>query len=768
MLKTKSFLNSKYYVVFKLILFVALFFVTGRAGINGLIKPFVFGTYFALIWCNQNVFLLSISYLFANYLINFSLINLGINLIFCLIFLIIYGVHHKVKKPMKPIHILIYALICCLPNIVFSICCLNESIYFIFIELVFGLLYTYVCLKLFESVCVRGICSKFTALEIICFSVFNVSIFCGINAVNILGAYLVTFFASTALLLVGYVANQLSVLIFGASASLGTLLFNNNPTYFCIIMLYSLTVCLFKTKNKYITIVAVIMVDILCGFYLNLYTHYGVINLIPILASGLLYILFPNKILDKYSNEFIENLSCMTEQSVINRNREMLHYKLVELSDVFLEMNKVFRGLISGTVVNSDAKRLILREVKIKNCNNCPNHSKCYRVFNDDVTNSIISIINAGYEKGRVTLLDVPTLFAGNCERLNALVGSINDLISQYKNYAGLINNIDASRLLLAEQLGGVSEIMRGLAQEVNKGVIFEKGKEKKIIDELTYNNIICSDALVFQDNNEVMSVALTVRKNDALKSSVEKIVSKICCHKMEVSYDVSCSRAGWQVVTLKTAPKYDLIFGVASKTKTGSIKSGDCFSIIKIKDGKYLLAVCDGMGSGEKAEQTSSTALGLVENFYKAGFDKDIIISSVNKLMSLGKEDVFSALDLCVIDTMNGVADFIKMGAVESFIKHKDTTEIVDIGALPLGIIQNIETKNKEVYINSGDKIIIVSDGVTDGFKSVNNLQDFVNNITTQSPQSIADQIVERVLLLNNNVAMDDITVIVAKIFEK
>jgi stage II sporulation protein E len=338
----------------------------------------------------------------------------------------------------------------------------------------------------------------------------------------------------------------------------------------------------------------------------------------------------------------------------------------------------------------------------------------------------------------------------------------------QYKNYAGIMNNIDASKVMLAEQLLGVSKIMRDLSLEVNSGVDFEKGKEKKIIDELTYNNIICSDALVFEDREQTLSATLAIRKEDSLKASISKVVSKICACKMDVVVEESSSRAGWQVLTLKSAPKYDCIFGVATKAKTGSETSGDCYSIIKINDGKYLFALCDGMGSGKKAEEVSSTAIGLIENFYKAGFDENIILSSVNKLLSLGQDDVFSALDICVVNVRDGSSNFIKMGAPESYIKHKDTTNIIEIGALPLGIIQNTDAKTKQVYISSGDKIIMFTDGISDSFKSSDELCDYINNISTGNPQEIADQILNKALANNKKIAKDDMSVIVTKIFER
>lgn len=768
MARIKNFYETKTYFFLKYLIFFVLFFVSNKAGINGLIYPFIFGIYFGLIWCNQNVFLTSICFLLSGYLATFSYFNLIQNAIFVLIFLIIYGVHYKFKKPFRYLHILIYSCICNIPKVAMEICLNNANVYLIFIELLLGLLYAFAVMKFFEALCVRGICNRLTSLEVICAMVFIGSIFCGLMSFEFGDMHLIKFFGALLILISSYVGNISSTMLISASIGIGAFVFNNAPIYISVFALYGIVASILKTKNKYITVVGLLAIECLCGFYFDLYMGYSVLSIIPLLSSLLIFIIIPNKILDKYSNEFQHNLCSMTQQSVINRNREMLYYRLTELSDVFSEMSKVLSGMISGGIINGDARRMLLNEVKISNCKDCPNHGKCYRVLNDETLNALNQMVNTAFEKGKVNLLDVPTIFAGKCERLNALVTSINDLLEQYKNYAGLVNNIDASKVLLAEQLGGVSKIMHELSLEINKGVSFEKGKEKRIIDELTYNNIICSDALVFQDNSQILSTTLAVRKADSAKGAIAKIVGKICGHNMDVVEDISSTRAGWQILTLKSAPKYDVIFGISTRTKTGSVKSGDSYSVIKIKDGKYLFAICDGMGSGEKAEQTSSTAIGLLESFYKAGFDNEIVLSSVNKLLSLGKEEVFSALDLCVIDTRVGVGSFIKMGAPESFVKHKDTTDVVKIGALPLGIVQNAECKSKDVFFYSGDKIVMCSDGIVDGFKDVEMMRDYINNIPSSSPQNIADQIVQKVLIENNNVSRDDMTVIVAKIFER
>ena len=51
-----------------------------------------------------------------------------------------------------------------------------------------------------------------------------------------------------------------------------------------------------------------------------------------------------------------------------------------------------------------------------------------------------------------------------------------------------------------------------------------------------------------------------------------------------------------------------------------------------------------------------------IIKNFYKAGFDNDIILSSVNKLLSLSEEEQFSTIDICAIDTKKNTYDRINL----------------------------------------------------------------------------------------------------------
>ena len=81
---------------------------------------------------------------------------------------------------------------------------------------------------------------------------------------------------------------------------------------------------------------------------------------------------------------------------------------------------------------------------------------------------------------------------------------------------------------------------------------------------------------------------------------------------------------------------------------------------------------------------------------------------------------------------------------------------------------MDDVKPFTKQIVLNVGDVIILCSDGISDAFREEENLKNFVNNLQGGNPQEIANQIVERAKTLSNGIAQDDMTVIVARIFNK
>ena len=140
--------------------------------------------------------------------------------------------------------------------------------------------------------------------------------------------------------------------------------------------------------------------------------------------------------------------------------------------------------------------------------------------------------------------------------------------------------------------------------------------------------------------------------------------------------------------------------------------------------------------------------------------------MSSVNKLLNLEKDDIFSTIDIVVIDLKNGIADFVKMGSASSYIRGQDECKIIECSSLPIGILQDVNTVTKKVVLNEKDMIVLCSDGINDAFGSDSQFRDFLLTIKSVNPQEVADKILERALANNNGYAVDDMTCLVVKIF--
>lgn len=757
--------QNKLFLICKYILFFGVFYLLNKAQINGVLNPFSFGVYFALIWCNQNILILSPLYALSSYLGSFMLYDLYSALFCAVIMLIIYGIHLKCKKRIMPLFMLLYACLCQVASVFLKIYSGTE-IWVVFVELVFGLLYMFCCMKVFESFLTVGITKKLTLIQAICGGIFLLSLTCGLRAVEIYGFDFAKLFISFVIIFTSLVLPIKESGLVSLVLSAGTILYDNNPVLFVPMMISWLVVSCFRGRHRIFACLSMIVCEFMSVYYFNFYYSTSFVVYLPCLISAFLCLVIPKSYYSKLIESYNASFTNRSLQTIINRNRNGVHSRLMQLSQVFSEMDKVFRSMIKGKASENEIKSLLLTELKSKLCVDCPEKNRCFKIYGDETNSILNTLTNVAFEKGKVTLIDIPTVLTGRCFKINQLVYVINDLIDQYKSYASLVSSIDASKVLISEQLFGVSGVLKELASDVGKNVVFDEGLEKEIVDELIYNDIICSDVIVYHNNTSVVSCTLEVRKEDSLKTKITSIVSKVCKTKMIVETDETSPHAGWQILNLKTAPKYDVVFGTCAVTKSSSTKSGDCYSIIRIEDGKILMALCDGMGSGEKAQKTSATAISLVENFYKAGFQSDIILSSVNKFLSIGSGDIFSCLDMSIIDLKTGSVDFIKLGATNGYIKHNDTISVVECNALPLGIISNVTPTIKTTLVSSGDMIVICTDGVTDSFASDSEMTDFINNINSRNPQEVADILMDKALENNHNVALDDMTILVAKVF--
>ena len=215
---------------------------------------------------------------------------------------------------------------------------------------------------------------------------------------------------------------------------------------------------------------------------------------------------------------------------------------------------------------------------------------------------------------------------------------------------------------------------------------------------------------------------------------------------------------------------KYELEIAKVSKKKKYSKVSGDNSANVKLNDGKYMLAVSDGMGSGEKANKASCTVIDMLKRLLTNGFEKDISIGLINSTINLNSNDeTYATIDISVIDLTTGNAEFVKNGACPTFIKSKNNVDVVKAMSFPAGMLDKIDLVVYDKDLKENDIIVMCTDGILEANEDLDNkeiwVKDLIEKIETDDVQKIANIILGEAIDQNLGIAKDDMTVIVAKL---
>ena len=211
----------------------------------------------------------------------------------------------------------------------------------------------------------------------------------------------------------------------------------------------------------------------------------------------------------------------------------------------------------------------------------------------------------------------------------------------------------------------------------------------------------------------------------------------------------------------------FDAAFGVATIQKKGEKVNGDTHSVIKIDERRFMVALSDGMGSGDYARRVSESTITLLESFYRAKMPSSLILSSVNKLLTFSKEESFACVDVAIVDLDSGIADVVKIGSPIAFILSGNTVKILQSSSLPLGILDSLRPDTATYQLAENDVLLFISDGVSDAFPTTADLYESLRSIPIRNPQQLADGILESALRAYGGVAKDDMSAVAVRLFK-
>ena len=747
----------KYIVVF----FVCLVFA--KAEIN-YISPFLIAFFFAGIYVGFEEKLLSIFVLSSALAVNLTLNSLLINITAVAVGLILFYIYKFSKRPIPLYMIFLGFMLGIVTYIYFNHSNFLHLLYYIAL----GLICLYIFIIVLHVILLRKNCFKLTLNESICF-LFSIAILgMGLAPIYIFEFSIYRFVLMSIIFIFVSTGSTPMTFAITLSFSLGVGLGSLDLLPLAEFALLTLLANIFSMPAKFKISFVVIIADIFVQYY---FFNVGIdlfYQILPIILAGLLFLCIPNKMLNNFSDFVYVKKSELSSRNLINTTRKNIRKRMSELSNVFLDMKQIHLNMVKKDLTKEELIAMLTREIMNTCCKDCLDKNRCTRALGTDNKSNLELLIEIAITKGKVTLLDIPNSLSNRCGKVNNLISLINRLSSEYKQYKNMLTDVNNVKILLADQMGAVSRLLLDIGDEIDTNVSFDIARENKIISRLLSLNIECKEVLLYTEKSEEISAVLILKGKEIYNPIVEKVMSEVLKIPMEITSILPIEDGDFFSVTLRRKNKFDCVFGLASCNKSGNTESGDCHSIIRLGKDRFLLALCDGMGSGKGAHKMSAMTLGLIENFYKVGFDNDVVLESVNKLLAINNQENYSTLDVCLLDLNNEIADFIKVGSPFGLIKRDGNIEIVEGGALPIGALDNISPATKKTTISSKDLIIMVTDGITDAFVSQENIIEYVSKLASNNPQILAESILNEALRLNDMTAKDDMTVLVSRMYLK
>ena len=743
-------------------IFVLVYGVSQVSVFGSSLMPFGVGLIFALLLLDYSGYMLAVIYFVAGIISDFGvtgiIVNLNISVVLALAYYLIKLKKIKLKKWM----LVVLALLGQLSYIITNLGSTRDNLS-LFVSIVLSLFFLFSCAYFFDAISAKR--QGFLNLdEKICGAVILILFMFGMSSTNVSIINLGFVFVPLVILLSTYVFPNDKVVVISAILGVGMSLAHMSQMYISLCVVMGLMSISFRCNFRYLSAIAVCLGHVIFTVFFNTGFSWG--ELLSVVIGGVMFAIIPNSVLHKYNGIF-DSKSLLTVKNIVDNSKNQIVTRVKELSKIFLEMDGVYRKMVRGTLPDDKAKVMLREELVDMVCSKCENRDYCFRSSGNFVDNAIDTIVSVAYDKGKILLMDIPQHLTSNCNNTSAIVSSLNSLVSSYKQYTGVINNLDTSRILIANQLNGVSKLLDSLSSEVDVNINFDHKFNDRIKEELSYKNIICYASFVYEKDAYSRYVNLIVKTESIDKVLIEKIVSKIIGVKLMIK-NVSPNDADTSMVYMVTKPNFDIAYGSCGITKTGKIVSGDSKSILKIDDGKYMVSICDGMGSGKNAHSISALTISLIENFYKCGFDNDTILNSVNKLLSLTEEENFSTIDLCLIDGKKNTYDFVKLGATTGYLKRENgECEKIESSGLPIGVLEEIRPHITKKLINPFDMLVFVSDGITDSFENKLDLCLYISHLDIINPMLLSQNILDKALSLNSGIAIDDMTVVCVRVFE-
>lgn len=446
----------------------------------------------------------------------------------------------------------------------------------------------------------------------------------------------------------------------------------------------------------------------------------------------------------------------------INRSDEA---SMKRLSAMFAELAESFYNLSDRLrrPASLDLRRMC-DGVFDRHCAECSQRELCWGVEYGatlDVLNRLTADLHT---KARADVASLPEYLKNRCEALPQIVSQINENCARLTEHALMCDRTG----VFALDYDGVSRILSEALESGRANYIIDEGCAARVSDCLKRLRFTYGGVIAYGGRRK--SVAIKGLDPSRARISVGELREKLEEAVGSPLADPTFTPVGSKLdVTLSSRRKYRAdchSYSISAGEGCSPSVCGD--SVISFEtDGDYFYCLLsDGMGSGREAAFTSRVSCMFLEKMLSAGNRSETAIKLLNSFMSerdgSARHESSATLDLLEFDLLDGRIAAIKSGAAPTYVLRGQNCFKLKSRTVPLGIIDRADTERLPFEIEGGDRVIMISDGVTQGREDCSWLITLLASFGKESPERLARRIAERARAEGSD---DDITAVVVEI---
>lgn len=528
-----------------------------------------------------------------------------------------------------------------------------------------------------------------------------------------------------------------------------------------------------KDLGRLAAALAMILAPCIFLFYIDM-TLLKPIWMGGLIGGALLFLLFPKSLLALCGGR----RETESPQDRYTKMKELTEERLLGVSTAFAALAKTF--VQEGERKDKGEIARLVDTIAGRVCQDCGLAHFCWKEELYQTYGMTFSALSHCDSRGRFSASALPEEFRETCPRVDSFAETVNEVYELYRRDCAWTSRLQECRELVGQQLLAVGEIMQTLSGQMELNCIFLEGAEQELRSALKKQGLPPKKVIITEEKThrrkQVRVVLSACGGKGICKDKILPLVKKIMGCPMVLLEEGTCSMdaSGRECSLLfREAPAFSLTTAAVYAPAEEGRPTGDAAAFLETERGNALLALSDGMGTGAAAAKESRIAIELLEQFTETGFARELAVRMINSALLLRRgEESYATLDICHVNLFDGHAEFIKLGAVASFIWRKNRLLSLHSVALPVGILKQVEPEKNEMLLKDGDIILMVTDGITDALGGEAEtgawLKGKLSAVPMSNPQDMAEYLLQEAKKERHDGRRDDMTVLAGRFWRK